>query len=167
MKIHRRLNVLRMRVRTLLRKKQVERELEKELRFHLEQEIEEAQARGLSPDEARLAAKKRIGGIAQIQEECRDMRRTKFVESLGQDLRYAVRTLARSPGFTVVMLLTLALSIGATSAIVSVIDGVLLRSLPYPDPGRLVRVFTRNQSLSEISGKSVRFLGFPVTSTLV
>jgi predicted permease len=135
-----------MRIRSLLHRDQVERELENELRFHLDLEIEEARARGLSPEEARLAALRNIGGIAQIQEECRDMRGTNFIESLGQDVRYAARTLARSPGFAVVMVLTLALSIGATSAIVSVIDGVLLRELPYRDPSRLVRVFTSNRS---------------------
>ena len=74
------------------------------------------------------------------------MRRTNFIETLGQDARYAARTLSRSPGFTVVMVLTLALSIGATSAIFSAMEGVLLRPLPYRDPGGLVRVFTSNES---------------------
>src|SRR5581483_2057528 len=83
--------------------------------------------------------------ISHIQEECRDMRRTQFLENLKQDLRYAARMLVKSPGFTLVMISTLALSIGATSAIVSVIEGVLLRSLPYRDPHMLVRVFTSNR----------------------
>jgi predicted permease len=135
-----------MRARSLLRRSQVERELEKELRFHLDQEIEEGRARGLSADEARGTALRNIGGIAQIQEECRDMRRTNFIENLKRDLHYAARILAKSPGFTLVMVLTLALSIGATSAIVSVIEGVLVRSLPYRDPDKLVRIFTSNQS---------------------
>ncbi len=133
-----------MRVRSLFRRNRVERELEKELRFHLDTAIEEARASGLSAEEARRAALRRMGGIVQIQEECRDVRRTNFFESLKQDVRYAARMLVKSPGFTVVMLLTLALSIGATSSIVSVIDGVLLRSLPYRDPGKLVRIFTSN-----------------------
>jgi len=72
-------DVLRMRARSLLYRRRVERELEKELRFHLDQEIEEACARGLSPDEARSVALRRMGGITQIQEECRDMRRTNFI----------------------------------------------------------------------------------------
>ncbi|MGA8026896.1 MAG: permease prefix domain 1-containing protein, partial [Bryobacteraceae bacterium] len=74
-----------MRARSLLHRSRVEQELEKELRFHLEQEIEESRARGVSPEEAHSAALRRIGGIAQIQEECRDMRRTNFLESLGHD----------------------------------------------------------------------------------
>jgi predicted permease len=134
-----------MRFRSVFSRAQVETELNKELRFHLEQAIEEGLARGLSPEDARRAALRTLGGLAQIQEECRDMRKTNLIENLKQDLRYAMRTLAKSPGFTVVMVLTLGLSIGATSAIVSVVEGVLLRSLPYRDPGKLVRIFTSNQ----------------------
>lgn len=137
-------DVFRMRARSLLRRGEVERELAKELRFHLDQEIEEGCARGLSQKEACCEALRKLGGIAQIEEECRDMRGTDFVESLRQDLRYGARMLAKSPGFTFVMICTLALSIGATSAIVSVINGVLLRALPYRNPNRLVRVFTSN-----------------------
>jgi predicted permease len=79
--------------------------------------------------------------LARIQEECRDMRRTDYIETIWNDLRYAVRTLGRMPGFTLVIVLTLALSIGANSAIFSVIQGVLLRPLPYPHPDRLVRIY--------------------------
>jgi predicted permease len=134
-------NIVRMRLRSLTRRGRVERELDKELRFHLEQQVEENLALGISPGEARRAALRGLGGMAQIQEECRDMRRTNYVENLWHDLHYAMRMLAKSPGFTVVMVLTLALSIGANSAIFSVIDGVLLRPLPYPDADRIVRVF--------------------------
>lgn len=142
----------RMRFRSLLRKGRYERELAKELQFHLEQEIEEERQRGTSDENSRRAALRRLGGISQIQEECRDMRRTNFIENMTRDLRFAFRMLWRTPGFTLVMILTLGLSIGATTAIVSVIDGVLLRSLPYRDPQRLVRVFTKN----------VNFPKFPV-----
>jgi predicted permease len=135
-----------MRVRSLFRASQLEQELAKELHFHVDQAIEEARAQGLSPEVARSAALRQLGGVTQIQEECRDMRRTNFLESLRHDMRYGVRMLAKSPGFAAVIVLTLALSIGATSAIVSVIDGVLLRALPYRDPGQLVRIFTSNQS---------------------
>lgn len=139
-------NILQMRARSLFRRKQAEHELEKELRFHLDQEIEDARWRGLSPDEARAAALRSLGGIAQIQEECRDMRRTNVFENVTQDLRYAGRTIINGAGFTIVMILTLALSIGATSAIVSVVEGVLLRSLPYRNPDQLVRIFTSNRA---------------------
>lgn len=135
-----------MRLRSLLRRGRVERELDKELRFHLEEAIAEGIAAGLPAKEARSAALKSLGGVAQIEEECRDMRRVNFVDNLKQDLRYAGRSFAKNPGFTLVMVLTLALSIGATSAIVSVIEGVLLRPLPYHAPGRLVRMFTSNRN---------------------
>ncbi len=139
-------DVVRLRLRSLFGKRRVERELDKELRFHLDQQIEENLAAGMTYAEARLAALRSLGGIAQIEEECRDMRRINQVETVWNDLRYAVRTLLRTPGFTVVIVLTLALSIGANSAIFSVIQGVLLRPLPYPQPERIVRVFFRSAS---------------------
>jgi predicted permease len=98
----------------------------------------------MTPEAARNAALRRLGGVAQVQEECRDMRRVQTIENLSQDVSYGIRTLAKSPGFTAVIVLTLALAIGANSAIFSVIQGVLLRPLPYRDPDRIVRVFTRN-----------------------
>jgi predicted permease len=135
------LDIARLRMRSLVRRGRVERELDKELRFHLESEMEANQRLGMPPAEARLIAIRRLGGVAQIKEECRDMRRTDYLEHFARDLQYAVRTLARSPGFAVVIVLTLALSIGANSAIFSVIDGVLLRPLPYPRADRIVRLF--------------------------
>ena len=140
----RRLNVLRLRLRSLLARGAVERELAKELRFHLESEIEAGRAKGLSFEDARSAALKKLGGVAQIQEECRDMRGTATLESLLQDVKYGIRTLLAAPRFTWIMILTLALSIGATTAIVSVVEGVLVRPLPFQEPTRLVRAYTRN-----------------------
>ena len=136
--------ILRNRFRSLLQRARVEEELNKELRFHLDQQTEEHLAHGMPLSEARLAASRELGGVAQIQEECRDMRRTNHWEDFVQDVRYAVRTLGRSPGFATVIILTMALSIGANSAIFSVIDGVLLKPLPYPQPDRLVRFFLTN-----------------------
>ncbi len=136
--------ILRNRLRSLVQRARVEEELDKELHFHLEQQTEEHLAHGMPLAEARLAALRELGGVAQIQEECRDMRRTNHLEDFLHDLRYAVRTLGRSPGFAAVIILTMALSIGANSAIFSVIDGVLLKPLPYVQPNRLVRFFLTN-----------------------
>ena len=142
-------DIIRLRLRSLARRDRIEDELEKELRFHVAQQIEENLASGMPPGEARHAALRKLGGLAQIEEECRDMRRTAYIENLAHDLRYAFRMLAASPGFAIVIVLTLALSIGANSAIFSVIDGVLLRPLPYPEADRLVRVFLHSQSYAK------------------
>ena len=131
-------DVMRLRWRSIAGKSAVERELDRELSFHLDQQTEENIAKGMPPAEARAAARRSLGGVAQIQEECRDMRRINPLETIWNDLRYAVRILGRAPGFTTVIVLTLALSIGANSAIFSVIQGVLLRPLPYPRAERLV-----------------------------
>ena len=133
-----------MRVRSLARRQRVESDLTRELRFHVERATAENIARGMAPHDARMAALRRIGGVAQVQEECRDMRHVQYIEHFGQDLRYALRSLAKSPGFTAVIVLTLALSIGANSAIFSVIEGVLLKPLPYPAADRVTRIFYRN-----------------------
>ncbi|HUK89925.1 MAG TPA: ABC transporter permease, partial [Blastocatellia bacterium] len=98
-------------------------------------------AQGMTPEQARNAAFRSLGGFAQIQEECRDMRRTNQIETVKNDLLYAVRTLRRTPGFTIAIVLTMALSVGANTAIFSVIEGVLLRPLPYPGPDRLIRIY--------------------------
>src|SRR4051794_19946438 len=140
------LDIAGMRARSLGRRRRVDEELDRELRFHVEHEAQEYMSQGMSPDAARNAALRRLGGVSQVQEECRDMRRVQTIENLTQDLRYGLRSLGRSPGFTTVIVLTLALAIGANSAIFSVIEGVLLRPLPYRDPDRVVRVFTRNAS---------------------
>ena len=153
-------DILRLRARSIVVRSQAEDELNKEVRFHLAQQIDENVAKGLTPEEARYAALRRLGGTSQIQEECRDMRRTNYVENMMQDLRYAWRTLAKNPAFTVVMVLTLALAIGANSAIFSVIDGVLLKPLPYRDPSRIVRVYVSNPTFPKFRFNPNDFLDY-------
>src|SRR5579859_2167259 len=132
----------KLRLRTLFRREQVERELGAEFEFHVEQQTAENLAAGMSLEEARCAALRSTGAVTQLQEQCRDERGLHFIETTMQDVRYAMRSLRKSPAFTMVAVLSLALGIGANTAIFSLIDSILLASLPVKDPQQLVFVRT-------------------------
>jgi hypothetical protein len=111
-------------------------------------------ARGRAPDEARRQARLALGGPEQVKEKCRDARGTRWLEDFLQDTRYALRTFRQKPGFTVTAILILALGIGATTVMFAVINSVLLRPLPYPEPDRLVTLRALTQQLGALWGFS-------------
>jgi predicted permease len=129
----------------LLGRDRFQSELDEEMEFHRAQTARELTAGGMTPEAARTAAARSFGNTVRLKEQSHEVIGFE-TETVVQDIRYAIRQLVGNPGFTVVMLLTLALSVGANSAIFSVIDGVLLKGLPYPQPERLMRLFLSSSS---------------------
>src|SRR5215475_13381642 len=125
------LNNLKLRLRALIFKPKMEDELQAELQFHIEREIEENIIRGMGLEEARYAALRSFGGVERVKEESRDVRGIRLLEELWQDLRYGARMLLKQPGFTLMAVLTLALGVGASTTIFSAIQNILLDPFPY------------------------------------
>ena len=140
------LHEIRLRLRALVYRGRLDRDLEDELAFHLAMRAEKYRAVGLDPDLAQAAAQRRFGNVLGLKEACRELWTLNAVERLAQDLRYGARMLRRSPGFTAVVVLIIALGVGANTAVFSVLNSLVFRSLPVAEPGRLV--YFRNPSFS-------------------
>jgi putative ABC transport system permease protein len=135
------LNKLRLRLRALLFKSKMEEELDEEVRFHLEREIEENIVRGMTPEEARSAAMRSFGGVERVKEESRDERGIRLLEEVWQDLRYGARMLLKQSGFTLIAVVTLALGIGASTVIFSAVNPILFEPLPYPQARQIMTIW--------------------------
>lgn len=145
-------DVWRLRFRSLFQRRQVEHELSDEFAFHLEQQIAENIEQGMEPSEARAAAMRMVGGIAQFEEECRDERRTNYIDEFVADVRYGLRGLRKNPGFAAVAILILALGIGASTAIFSLAKTVLFLPLPFAEPERLAIIYSDMSGFGQPEG---------------
>ena len=127
----------------LLRRSHAERELDEELRYHIERQTEQNIRLGMSPEEARYAARKAFGGVEQAKERSRDARGVRWLEEFWLDLRYGARMLVKNPGFTLVAVITLGLGIGVITTIFSAIESVILHPFSFPNQNRLVVIYER------------------------
>src|SRR4249919_519628 len=140
---------LTTRLTSLFSRNRLERDLDRELRFHIDMLTDQHVRGGMTPAEARRTALQSFGGVEQIKDDVRETWLSRLVETLGQDVRYGWRNLRRNPGFALVVIATTALGIGANTAIFSVVNGVLLRPLPYVHGDRLV-VLHQQQPLANV-----------------
>src|SRR5882724_10755510 len=164
------MNLLRLivrRLRALVRKEKLDTEMTEELRLHLELQTKANLAAGLSHREAQYAARRQFGGVEQIKEECREQRGVAWLENIGRDVRYAIRSLRRTPVFAAIVVLTLALGIGANTAIFSFFNGILLRPLPYGAPDRTVLLQQRAERMGELGFSPADFLDLQAHTELI
>lgn len=147
-------------LRRLFSKDRFYADMDAEMQMHLELRTEKNIAAGMSAEDARFAARREFGGVDQIKERCRDLSRGRWIENTLRDLNYAVRSLKRNPGFTLAMMATLAIGIGATTAIVNIGRSVVFRAIPYPEPESLV-IVTDADSYDHESSTPFPFFGFP------
>src|SRR5687768_9747455 len=151
-----RLRIFLFRLWALVRSRQMDREIDDEITSHLAEATEEYVQQGLSPEEARRAALRSFGGVPQTKEVYREVRSFMWLEEVPRDVRYALRTLRKSPAFTTTAAATLALAIATNTAMFSVLDAVLLRPLPYQSPEHLAMLWTEDptQNLREEIGRA-------------
>ncbi|HUG81196.1 MAG TPA: permease prefix domain 1-containing protein, partial [Bryobacterales bacterium] len=135
------IDCLQLRLRSLVRRSQVEQELDAELQFHMEQQVEEDLASGLPREEACCAARRKFGSLALVKDETRDTWGAGLLDNLWRDLCFGAKSLSKSRGFTAVAVLSLAVGIGVNTAVFSVVDTALLRALPYPNSDRLFYLY--------------------------